>query len=255
VTFPIVVDLERRQAAGNFAALLATTMKARRIGRKPLAAAMGLQSHSIIAQWRTGNTLPSLESALRLGAALEEPRLAELVRRARTHHCERAGCTTKYLYEGGGPSRFCSPQCGKMEAKARALGPPAKVRATEAESGLALSRQAVAAMCRSCEPEGYCHQVRCDLRVVSPLPVVTDPRPAPELAEPMPGPYGSPENRAKTIGALRERLALRWADPEEHRIQSERSTAMHAERRQAADDLRSRLEEVATTIVQAAERG
>jgi len=247
MSFPIVVDAERRRAAQAFADLLSRTMKARGVGRKVVAASLHMRSHSIIAAWRSGNTLPSLESATRLADCLGEPKLAELVRKARTHLCERPGCGNSYLYEGGGPSRFCSPSCGKLEAKRQRFGPPAKVRATEAEAAAAMSREAVDAFCRGCEPEGYCRTATCALRLVSPLPLSTDPRPEPAWAEPAPGPYGTPENREKTVAATRAALARRWADPEERRRQSERTAAMHVSRRDAA----SRLEEIAQTIVNA----
>jgi hypothetical protein len=147
--------------------------------------------------WLHGGSLPRLDLAVRLADALNWPALIELVREGRTGTCERIGCDRTFITETGRSRRYCSPVCqrlahdygvGSAHARRKKLGgEQAELHLQAAEGRAALEelgelRDAVAAMCNDCEPEGLCRTPTCSLRVVSPLPLArvfvrsTDPR-------------------------------------------------------------------------------
>ncbi|MGH2931166.1 MAG: hypothetical protein ACRDL8_23380, partial [Solirubrobacteraceae bacterium] len=105
----------RAPYARRFARELRKAMDRRQVGRIRLARAMGLRSHSIVAQWLTANTLPRLDSATLLAEVLEWDRLVEIVREARTQLCARASCEVVFVNEGGGPKMFCSERCRRIQ--------------------------------------------------------------------------------------------------------------------------------------------
>ncbi|MGH7748107.1 MAG: hypothetical protein ACREQ5_25615 [Candidatus Dormibacteria bacterium] len=226
---PIAADSARRPAAEAFAAELRRIMKVRKVGRRQLAKAMKMSSDSIIHHWRSGNGLPRADSAEALAQALDHPKLLAMVKAARIGTCQRENCGKTFVNEGGAPKRYCSPRCFKIAAKMR-VGVPTRARAYIAERDAAEARLVVKKMCRSCEPEGMCHTPNCPLRSLSPLPLVVLQRDVDEAHE-APGPYGTPESRAKTVAATRAALAKRWADPAEHEKQSNLARQMHADGR------------------------
>lgn len=52
-----------------------------------------------------------------------------------------------------------------------ALSDMGRLAAKSGLKDLQIHRSAVASMCRSCEPDGFCHQSDCALRPVSPYPL------------------------------------------------------------------------------------
>lgn len=184
-------------------------MKARRMGTRPTAEASGV-TRTAIMNWRRGGNLPRTETAQRLADALSWPKLLVIVQEARTSPCER--CSRPFVNEGGGPKRYCTDSCRLVDeqlrkpsagvalhaavraaADARLANAPqretlpaildalreyeisdARRRIRVDQQGRALDdhRNAVAAMCAVCEPEGRCHDGECPLRSVSPLPLV-----------------------------------------------------------------------------------
>ena len=229
MTHALRKDSPRRVYAQRFGQLLRATLTARGVGEKRLVAVIG-GSRSTLRQYLAGYNLPRLGTAAKLAQALQEPRLLSICRQGRTRDCNT--CGKPYVDENGSPSRYCSERCTNAAKKLRIR--PSNERDFELvvaertaevfEAQLHGYHGAVANMCRSCEPEGVCRTPDCPLRSVSPLPLAVGRVP---IVTPAAGPYGSPENRAKTIAALRERLRLRWADPEQRRIQSERTAQMH----------------------------
>jgi predicted nucleic acid-binding Zn ribbon protein len=226
MTVPLSPDSPRKRAAVRFGALLVETMAARGVGKKGLARQLAT-SGGLIWQWSAGNNLPRLETALRLAEALGEPRLADIVREARTVNCEV--CGTPILNEGGTPVRFCTESCREVRRKLRVGAEPARVRAVGAERRLALYQDAVATMCRGCEPEGLCRDAECALRPVSPLRMARKPAPTVVTVAPDPPRVLSESHRA----AISRASSRRWARPGER----ERSSAAVRER------LRSRTPE------------
>ena len=85
-------------------------------------------------------------------------------------------------------------------------------------------RTAVDAFCRGCEPDGYCKTPTCDLRSVSPLPVLDYVDREVRTARPAPGPWGTEQARQNQLAAVREANRRRWT-PEERLRQGERSRA------------------------------
>lgn len=221
MTVPLSPDSPRRRAAIRFGTLLTETMAARGVGKKGLARQLGT-SGGLLWQWAHGNNLPRLETALRLAEALGEPRLASIVREARTQQCET--CGTDILNEGGTPVRFCGETCKAIRNQLRG-GKPARERAVVAERRLALYQESVATFCRGCEPDGLCRDAECALRPVSPLRLALKPAPHVVSVAPDPPKVLSESHRA-AIGAA---SARRWARPGEH----ERMAATVSERLRA----------------------
>ena len=177
MTFALSPDSPRRPYALRFAGQLREAMAARGIGRIRVAALLGKSSHSVIAQWLSGHTLPRVEEAGRLAEVLHAPALAATVTEARTSLCANASCGIEFLDDGPGLKRYHSPACGRLAQKRRGAG-AASHRADLAERAAAeywvsleKQRLAVARMCLECEPEGRCHMSGCALRSVSPLPL------------------------------------------------------------------------------------
>lgn len=226
MTVPISPGSARAAVARRFGAELDRAMRTRKVGRRTLAKATG-NGESTIVHWRSGQGMPRLENAERLAESLGWERLAIIARSSRVGEC--ATCGKAFVNEGGGPKLYCSPQCRKVKAKMR-LGTPVRERAVVAERRLQDHRAAVEAMCMSCEPEGMCHQDDCPLRTVSPLPLMVDHRREVRVARPAPGPYGTPENAARTRAAGAAATAERWARPGERERQTAAMVARHAER-------------------------
>jgi hypothetical protein len=260
MTVPLSPESPRRAAARQFGVLLKKTMARRQVGTHPLAVATGCAT-SAIACWRAGSNLPRLDTALRLAESLQEPRLGEIVRECRTGRCR--GCGRVYLNEGGAPKIYCSDECrdrtydnGKpvaaMEARAAALdllraellrvGPIRKqaigkaltllTDEEERHPGLVARRRlpvfqaAIEAMCRACEPEGYCRDGSCPLRPVSPFLLAIEPK-AVEIAVKPEGAWG-PSRRKARLALQREVNARAWSRPGGREAQSERMVARHA---------------------------
>lgn len=221
-------DSPRRIHAQRFGKLLRATLTARGIGEKRIVALVG-GGRSSLRQYLAGYNLPRLDYARKLAEALDEPRLVTLCREGRTRHCFT--CDKPYVDERGSPSKFCSERCHKIADKKRyGHGGDRVLDAAVAEAQIeVLDAQmhgyhvAITNMCRSCEPEGTCHDQRCPLRPVSPLPLAGKPV---GVATPAAGPYGSPENRARTLAAIRANAVKRWT-PEARAAWVEKVKEMH----------------------------
>lgn len=222
MTASISTRSTRYAAAQRFGVELTRVMAKRKVGRRRLAAVLGMRSSSIIAHWRSGNGLPRVDQAVRLTEALDAPILLTIVESVRMGKCEN--CAKPFLNEGGGPKRYCSELCRKVKAKVRAGSTP-RLRAAVAERRLADHRVAVEAMCHACEPDGHCHDRTCALRPVSPLPLIT--MALVEEATPAPGPWGSSRNRTRSLAGIRAGNARRWDRPGERERQSARTTELH----------------------------
>lgn len=229
MTVPLSPTSPRRGAAIRFGALLTETMAARGVSIRSLAAQLRL-SKGLMWQWRAGNNLPRLETALRIAEALGEPRLVSIVREARTVHCET--CGTEVLVEGGRPVRYCSDAC-KVIRNALRSATPSRERAVVAERRLSLYRDAVAAYCAGCEPDGLCRDAGCDLRPVSPLRLAL--REASTIIAVAPDPPRAVSEAQRRASSEANRR--RWALPGAREAMSERQRARIAawtpERREA----------------------
>ena len=128
-------DSPKRPLAQRFARHLNTAMKRRGVGSRTLAAAVGTGRTSVT-NWRRGNTLPPTENARKLAAALDAPKLVDIIREVRTKTCDV--CGTPFLDETGGYNRrFCTDACRKVAEKMRD-GVPVRKRAAVAERRLVL---------------------------------------------------------------------------------------------------------------------
>ena len=159
-------DSPKRPLAQRFARHLNTAMRRRGVGSRTVAEAVGASRNSVT-NWRRGQTLPHSETARKLAAALDTPKLVEIIREVRTKTCDV--CSEPFLDETGGYNRrFCSDGCRKVAEKMR-TGVPVRKRAAVAERRLKDHRDAVEAYCLACEPDRRCVTADCPLRSVSPF--------------------------------------------------------------------------------------
>lgn len=168
MTQRLSAESPRRKAAREFGAELGTALVRRKVSKHGVARQCGVV-RSALANYLTGSNLPRLDTARRLADLLDWPRLTELIVASRTYTC--AVCPRTFVYDGMGPRRYCSATCQTVVDKMR-LGRPVRAIAVRAERALALHATAVAAFCKTCEPDGQCKTRDCELRSVSPLPLV-----------------------------------------------------------------------------------
>lgn len=204
MTVPIQPGSPRAPHARRFARELQKAMTTRDVGRVRLAMAMGLKSHSIIAAWRSGVTLPRTDSARALAEVLEWPRLLQIVLVARTQKCARPSCDKTFVNDGGGPKAYCSPRCRGIMETSEGVSSGRRERDTLFREREEL-RAAVRTFCMSCEPGGACQDPDCALRHVSPLPLIEAPSRALATATPYDREAGLQAARAGSAVALQER--------------------------------------------------
>jgi hypothetical protein len=180
----------RWQAAQRFAAQLNRALDARKMRPHQVVRAIGggVSAFNFHA-WQSGGALPTMARAVLLAEALDWPSLLEIAREARTGLCQRRGCGQTFTSEGGRTRIYCSPRCRQLaheydlhfthasrkklhQDAAEQLRLAKEHQATEED--LIQHRDAVAAFCNDCEPEGFCRDSMCAMRPVSPLPVRRD---------------------------------------------------------------------------------
>lgn len=158
----------------RFGRELERAMKARGVGRRPVAAAIGASDTSIM-YWRTGRILPRIVTAQKLAEALDWARLASLAIELRKKRC--IVDDVEFVDDSGSDNRlYCSISCQKVKGK-RDVGVDRRTRAAIAERKLKAHQDAVAAFCAGCEPAGHCYAADCELRPVSPLPLFLEREP------------------------------------------------------------------------------
>jgi DNA-binding XRE family transcriptional regulator len=166
VSYLIGQTSTKRDRAIRFGRELERAMKTRNVGTRPIAEALG-SSRTSIMYWRTGRMLPRMETARRLAAALDWPRLETLAAELRRKRCQVD--QIEFVDDSGSDNRvFCSASCQRVSEKLR-IGSTVDKRAAVAERRLVVHQQAVAAYCRACEPSGRCVTADCPLRPISPL--------------------------------------------------------------------------------------
>ena len=247
MTYTIPPDSPKAVQAAAFGRELMRACVARDVTLKELEHSQGV-GHTTLWNYRFGRSLPKLEMAATLAAALEWPKLRDLVVKARTRTCRRPGCRVTFINDIGSEARrYCTPACGQIaanlkqaEMRARSAGQTGSHQAKRAQiqrlrSGLTIADDraralgdAIAEMCRDCEPEGLCRTAFCPLRGCSPLPLAAhgDTHPVSGTARERRRRAWTPERSAQQ----RESNKARWARPGECERQAERSRQMHAVR-------------------------
>lgn len=171
MTHFIPVSSTKRDRAVRFGRAMDRAMKARDVGTRPLAEALGA-SRTTIMYWRTGRILPRLDTAQAIAAALDDQRLVALCVELRTKRCQVD--EVPFVDDTGSDNRaYCSTSCQRVGRK-RLAGRDTRASAIRAERALARHRTAVEAFCRACEPAGWCQAPDCELRSISPLPLVSE---------------------------------------------------------------------------------
>ncbi len=167
--------------AAPFAAPLVRAMTEQGIGSSALAAQVGCD-YTYINVLRRGEHWPSHLMAVRIAEALVEPRLAQMSLARVQRNCDVCGRGFLLRSARGKTKKRCSRRCtqtahqrlaaqrdavrGEREKQSRIrLGVIANTRLTE-------HQEAVAAFCGACEIDGLCRTPSCELRPVSPFPLV-----------------------------------------------------------------------------------
>lgn len=193
-----------RHAVG---AAIRRAMDRRGVSKMALARAIGT-SPSQIFKYRRGDIMPTLRTAQKLSDSLLDDGIVQLVIHYRTRSC--VICEREFIDHAGRNRKYCSTACWRLFHKGvRAVPPPDPHVA------------AIAAYCRTCEPDGICHLAACPLRAYSPLPYVETDRV--DVAEQ--GMSGGKNNRPLVWGTERrarkaEQMAAYWT-PERRKEHSD----------------------------------
>lgn len=246
MTYTIPPGTPKAIKAAAFGRELSKALRTRDVPRNEVARVLGV-GRTALDHYRTGAVLPRTRTGLLLAEVLDWPKLGEMIVAARTFTCARPGCGRTYRHESGGPRKYCRPAC-QQQAEAQRIASTRLRQAGQTDDGrkraaaiaqlrsaariaderARVAEDAIAAMCRSCEPTGVCRTPECELRVVSPLPLdECRGRPEPRTASAI---RREVANRPELIAARVGGSHRRWARPGERERQAERSAAMHAER-------------------------
>jgi hypothetical protein len=144
----------------SYAKVLREAMDRQGIGCTSLARATGMSRQSVRG-YLIGACVPAPANAYRIAEALDNIALYGLAVRVRSGHCK--GCGVGIVSQGTARLRvWCNTTCRdrwRRDRRGRSASP---------------ERRAIAAMCKSCEPEGACSTSTCPLRAWSPLPLRPD---------------------------------------------------------------------------------
>jgi transcriptional regulator with XRE-family HTH domain len=217
VTFKALPGSPRRTLARRFGRRLRRAIEEAGVSVRGTALQTGL-GRTQLHNYLSGESTPRLETAVLLARALNCQDLHDIIKRERVQNCARPTCTNIFVNEGT-RKYYCSTRCRTLAEKSRDRS---RYNVANVATEFERYRSAVHGMCFNCEPEGVCFTANCPLRDVSPLPLVSD---SVQLVEvvPMPGPYGTAENRASMAAARRRSQAKRWAKPGEREAQSARA--------------------------------
>ena len=155
-----------------FSDVLGNAMRRAGMNQVQLAQSMRI-SISSVSLWTNGHVVPRWENIERLADILQWDGLLRAGANERTTNCLECGKPTLSLKNKR--RRFCSARCaGRVSARL--------LRRSDNERELVIVRgdadrhhSAVAAFCLLCEPEGVCHDAKCPLRPVSPVPLGVHP--------------------------------------------------------------------------------
>jgi len=202
MTHLIPLSSSKTDRAIRFGAELERAMRARGVGRRAVARAIGASDTSVM-YWRTGRILPRIVTADKLAEALDWNRLSSLARTLRAKSC--LVCDVNFVDDSGSDNRlYCSLSCRAVRGKS-VVGVDRRTRAAIAERRLVAHQRAVAAYCGGCEPSGRCITPDCALRPVSPLSLGSDPMRLVPVLRP------SPRNGHRAPGQQRAIVAAVWA--------------------------------------------
>ena len=126
-------------------------------------------SVTTVTEMAGGTTLPQHGTVVRIADALGWPQLIDASTRLRLGACEV--CRRAMVNTSQRTRRYCSRTCAAAARNRRRTGVRRQV-GTVARHRLADHQKAVAAMCRTCSPDGICRVADCPLRAVSPFPLV-----------------------------------------------------------------------------------
>jgi transcriptional regulator with XRE-family HTH domain len=157
------------ERAASYGKMLRRTVRARRVLMSDVARAAGVSTSSM-SDWCNGKKMPDMAYQVALADVLGSEHLLAYAKRLRTRTCRN--CGSSFIDQGRQlKAVYCSPRCSKAEWSRRAKGRVDSAYKQD-RAHLALHRECVAMFCHACEPAGLCLTPACDLRRVSPLPLV-----------------------------------------------------------------------------------
>jgi transcriptional regulator with XRE-family HTH domain len=161
--------------AGPFSAELTRAMTKNAISIKALAKMTGINAQTI-SNLRRGINSPRPQTAALLADALHWDTLAQMTERARRRECPVCGRNYVTQHTDARRMRFCSRQCQQVDWRRNSPNGDVRKRAKYEKKTTMLLREyqaAVDAFCRSCESvDLICRDSGCDLRPLSPLPLI-----------------------------------------------------------------------------------
>lgn len=122
-----------------------------------------------VMMWENGTYLPDHRTVIKLGDLFANDELVRLSVKSRTSACLVCGGMT---FAVKGTRDYCSEACQRLSQYRRRRGVTTSDDWRSAQRILPEYRAAVDAFCRRCEPDGICSRAACELRPVSPLPLV-----------------------------------------------------------------------------------
>jgi transcriptional regulator with XRE-family HTH domain len=156
-----------RATSNPFALLLRRALSRRGYTQARLAREIGLSPRAI-GQWLRGDSVPTLAHVKLAADLLAFPSLADAAVKTLRHDC--AICGRSFLTHGR-RRRVCGDNCATV-LRTRRLRQRRVMFDRAVGNRLREHSEAVFAFCRACEPEGLCRTASCELRPVSPLPLL-----------------------------------------------------------------------------------
>lgn len=150
---------------------LVRSMREHGISNRKLAAIAYVDDVSI-SRYRTGASLPTIDTATRLSEALTDPALLKLLLLVRRKTC--LACPREFVDGTVRMSRlYCTSRCESRTNARRRRPERAEWKAAANSKALTLYQETVDRFCRDCEPRGVCVTPSCHIQEagLSPLPL------------------------------------------------------------------------------------
>lgn len=126
---------------------------------------------TLVKKWMAGTAYPDHDRVVIIADHFDWPSLVTRSIADRTGQCEACPAAT-FVTRGSVKARWCSPRCRRRAFDRVQYARTAQQDRKILRRSVAEHVEAVAAFCRACCPEGMCDRPKCELRSVSPLPLV-----------------------------------------------------------------------------------
>lgn len=164
------VSMTNRQRRDFFSTELRRSLDRNGLTAATLAQQLSLSYHRVH-HWVTGRSMPSLQTVAFIANHLSDDELSRAGIAVHNRECKNCG----EIYTANSPqgsSKLCGRRCQRQNERVRQKSGRSMVKRNP-DSYENKYRLAVANFCGGCEPGGICHNGSCDLRPVSPLPLLS----------------------------------------------------------------------------------